>query len=524
MIRTRMKSALIAAIACVGVTGSAHAGRYEDLTKAFAEGPKAEVVAATFFGGDAVEEFVAAGQLKDGRIVVAGNSWGSNPPPVDATVIGKGGHSGADTMARDKKGRERIDEASPDRSGLIITYAPDMKSIKSAARFDWGVASIADLCVLEDGDLLIVGKTGPNAGSIKATPNCAYIARIGEKGLEWIQAVDAYPEAATRVWITKFGAYFRSAIKNEAAMFRIGLDGKKPERLAVNGAGNDVSDFHGVNSETGEFYYGGDRNTNTGKEPWRQPFMYVFDKTGKQTDTIWNWPSKMLRTKGYPAEGQVSDSSIRGVAIHPQTGELVINGWSDGGNSVFLHQPKDISERTVKPATSFSTWGMKNANSLAYIMRIDRKNWKMNSWCYWVSYVPDDFNEQRSRGAPNFASIVDLAFGSDGAIAFTGQSATGLIQTPGAFFKYANDGTKHGGWFAAVQSPDQKELYFSSYLPGSDNARVFAGNDGTIIIVSRTTGVMKHESGDQPAPTINAQQPTFGGAWDGQVIVLKTPK
>lgn len=515
----------------LGAAGVVHAGRYEDFTKQYADGPKATVVAATFFGGAGVEEAVAAAERSDGKILVAGNAWGPESPinssGVKTVLIGKGKHSGAPAMTTKPKGkREELDLFSPDRAGLILTYAADLKQLQRAMAFDWGVASIEDMLLLEDDSILIVGRTGPHAGSINAEPNLAYIARLNDKGIVWIQTVDGFPQPATRLWLTKkYGVYFRSSIKNDASMFRIGLDGKGLKKLASNASGNDVSDFHGVNPNTGEFYYGGDRNTHTGKEPWRQPFMYVYDRDGERTDTIWNWPSKMLRTPGYPAQGQVSDSSVRGVAIHPDTGELVINGWSDGGNSVFTHQPKEIAQRTGKPATPLSTWGMKNANSLAYIMRIDPKTWLMESWCYWVAYIPEDFKEARNRGAPNFASVEDLTFLSDGAIAFTGSAATGLIQTPGAFFTYKNDGTKHGGAFVTVQTPDQSGLYFSSYLPGCQKPRVDAGQKGRLLIVSRSSGVMPHESGDVPTPTLNASQAKYGGGtFDGHVILLQMPQ
>ncbi len=500
------------------------AGRYEDLTRQYASGPKADVLAATFFGGAGSEEFVGAGERSDGKIVIAGNAWGPQLPADGAVVIGQGNHSGTPAITDDKKREPHLNYASEDRAGFIVVYAGNLKRIERIVRFDWGVASIEDLHVLEDDSLIVVGRTGPNATSIKAAPNSAFVARLSDKGLLWIQTVDGYANAATRAWVTSFGIYFRSTIKkNEAAMFVIGPDGKGLKKLAVNSAGNGVSDFHGVDPNTGEFYYGGDRNTNTGREPWRQPFMYVYDKEGNQTDTLWNWPPKMLRTDGYPANGEVSDSSIRGVIFDPRTGELLVNGWSDGGNSVFKREPKDIAKLTGDPSTSFTTWGMKNANSLAYVMRIRRRDWTVSSWCYWVSYIPQDFAEQRFRGAPNFASIKEMAVLSNGSIAFGGSSATGLIQTPNAFFKYANDGTKHGGDFITIQSPDQKSLLFSSYLPGSENLRLGAGRDGRLILVSRSAGAMKRSTGDIPAPTVNALQPTFGGQFDGHVILLKTP-
>lgn len=509
----------LVALCVLGFAGIARAGRFQDLTKAYESGPKASVVAATFIGGAGTEEAVAAAERSDGRMIVAGNAWGPQLPVSHSILIGKGKHSGAPGTITNSKGVKDVNLASPDRAGFILVYSANLNQMQRALRFDWGVATIEDMLLLDDNTFLVVGRTGPNAVSIKAKPNLAYIARMNDKGLMWIQTVDGATEAATRLWLTKsYGVYFRSAIKNNASMYRIGIDGKGLKKLASDANGNDVSDFHGVNPNTGEFYYGGDRNTNTGKEPWRQPFMYVYDRNGNRIDTLWNWPATSLRTPGYPAEGMVSDSSVRGVVIHPTTGELIINGWSDGGNSVFTRQPKVIADTTGKPATALSVWGMKGANSIGYVMRINPATWRMNSWCYWVCYLP-------SSGAPNFATIEDLTVVSDGSVAFAGQAATGLISTPKSFLPYKADGTKYGGSYVTVQTPNQSGLYFSSYLPGCQKPRVESARKGRLLVVSRTTGLMPQTTGDVPSPTINALQPKFGGgSFDGHIILLQMPQ
>jgi hypothetical protein len=156
-------------------------------------------------------------------------------------------------------------------------------------------------------------------------------------------------------------------------------------------------------------------------------------------------------------------------------------------------------------------------------MRIDPGTWRVTSWGYWLCYVPQDFKAARDRGAPNYASIRDLAFLSDESIAFSGQAATGLIQTPGAFFEYRRDGEKHGGSFAALQSPDQRALLFSSYLPGCEDARVAAGRQGRLLVASRSTGLMRHPSGDVPSPVLRAPQDRCRGPADGHLILIQAP-
>src|SRR6185369_9126375 len=91
-----------------------------------------------------------------------------------------------------------------------------------------------------------------------------------------------------------------------------GQGGKIIEQKRAN-----TGNFQSV-SKDGKIYYGDDRNTNTGKEPWRQPFYYIYDKTGAKEKTLWEWESKGLRRDGAPAYGDVADSSPRVTTIDPK--------------------------------------------------------------------------------------------------------------------------------------------------------------------------------------------------------------
>ena len=55
-------------------TTCASAGRFEEFTAKATQGEKLKTVAATYFGGPGIEEFVAAEGLPDGGIVAFGNA------------------------------------------------------------------------------------------------------------------------------------------------------------------------------------------------------------------------------------------------------------------------------------------------------------------------------------------------------------------------------------------------------------------------------------------------------------------
>jgi len=278
-----------------------------------------------------------------------------------------------------------------------------------------------------------------------------------------------------------------------------------------------------VNPKDGSFLWGGDRNTSTGREPWRQPYMHWLTPDGRDTKaSLWGWDPKRVGSNDYRL---VSDSSPRNALFTPQ-GDLLVCGWSDGGNSVFNRQPTDLDREAPGNASSFSTWGMKQANSLGWLMLIDADKLTVQRKTQFVSYVPDSFASKRDRGAPNFATIEQITLLGDQHIGFCGGAATGLIQTPGAFYKHPDDGRKAGGKYAAVYTNDMTQLLFSSYLPGYKHVTVGPAGQG-MAVAGMTTGDDGSEHPDTgkptPTPTLRAIDDTLGGAYDAHIILLGAP-
>jgi len=76
----------LAVAAILFVAAPASAGRFEEFTAKAAQGEKLKTVAATYFGGPGIEEFVAAEGLPDGGVVAFGNAWGPEFPAEPAPV------------------------------------------------------------------------------------------------------------------------------------------------------------------------------------------------------------------------------------------------------------------------------------------------------------------------------------------------------------------------------------------------------------------------------------------------------
>ncbi len=532
---------LLAAVAMLLAASDLHAGRYESMTEWAATGPKMQVQAATYFGAAGIEEFVAAGQLKDGTIVAFGNTWGpqfaTSPRP---TVLGRDNHRGHNPVTKDRKGRESFSRANPDVAGMFVFYSADLQKVARIVRLGYGIASFETGAVAPDGGLVVSGHctdaiqglatggsvpvqrhkaTGKATGPYKwngvdVSGDC-FVAKFSADGsrIQWLCLLEGYRTSPAQIWFDDKGnTYFEAH-----GMTRVDPNGAAMTKITEKGSGGKVG-VRSVDPETGTYYFGGDRNTRTGREPWRQPFLYCMSPEGQKQWTLWEWNSRLVGTDKYRL---VSDSAIR-VGTIDRNGDLLFGGWSDGGNSVFTRNSLDLDKPAPKQANGFTCWGMRNANSLGWIMRVDPKTRQVKSWCNFVCYIPQDFAVPKYRGAPNGLHMDQMEVLADGSLAVCGGAATGLIQTPNAFYDHPHDGRKYGGEYVAVFAPDLAHMHFSSYLPGYETASIAPTKAG-LVVVGRTKGDDGRENPAHASPAVKAVQPKLQGKRDGHIILLSLP-
>ncbi|MBM4032980.1 MAG: hypothetical protein FJ291_14505 [Planctomycetes bacterium] len=540
--------------------GAKSGGRHGAYSKKAAQGPHMKVLAATYFGSEGCEEFVAAGAMPDGTAVAFGNAWGPQfPESPKPTLLGSGKHAGQPAVVKDNKGNDVPNRKSADAAGMIAFFAPGLKSIARVVRFDWGVATIEAGIVAGDGKgLVIAGRCQPGFASFarlapsartlpyqppaeppkggrkpKPPPDPAtladvYVARLASDAkVGWLWVLEKNNDPPEALFADSAGAVYFDA----AGLRRVSPDGKELTLFSPR-SGTGQAKWLGVDPLDGTAYFGGDRNSSTGREPYRNPYFYkIVGGTSPSRDTrrgdtpptdeivwrLWEFPSREI---GADDCRLVSDSSARALAF-ARDGDLLIGGWSDGGNSVFPRQATDWRKPASRGGMGMETSGMKGANSLAHIMRIDPKTRETKSHTWWASYVPSWFTDARHRGAPNFANIRQIAVLDDGSVAIAGAAATGLIQTPGAFWEDPMTGDRYGGDYAAIFRPDLSNLRFSSYLPGCSDAALGTWKNG-LIIVSRSKGSDGLPK-PTPSPAVNAIQRDFIGAFDAHIILLENP-
>ncbi len=514
-------------------------GRYESFTEKAAQGPKMKLVAATYFGGEGMEEFLAARTFPDGTIAAFGNAWGPEFPgsPV---VLGKGGHRKLKATVTDAKGKTSLPMENPDIAGMVVFYSADLRSIQKVLRFDWGVASLSAAAVTDDGKgLIVAGRSTAAFRALAKNPHTrpeppakdggpleyegvsltgdVFVARLSPEGVvEWAWVFEGYRHPPGELWVDHAGNVYADL----RGMTRISADGSVAE-VVVTETGGRQAKYLAVDPADGACFYGGDRNTNTGKEPWRQPYLYKFGPKGEKLWKLWEWPSKSLRDGVTPGvQGEVADSSARAMDVGPG-GELLVGCWSDGGNSLLFKQPTNAVKKVPEAPFRMDCSGMKGANSLAHVVRIDGKTLEADLHALWMAYFPGSTADARKRGSPNGARIRQIKALPGGGVAIAGSAASVLVQTPGAFYSYPGDGRGYGGDCVVVFDADFSHLLFSSYLPGCENVSLWPTPKG-IVVVSRSKG---SDGAKDPtaSPVLNALQSEKKGDLDAHILLLELP-
>lgn len=520
------------------------AGSYETFTRKAAQGPKAKVIAAASFGAEGNSEFVAAGELADGSIVAFGNAWGpkfpSAPPPL---VLGRGRHHRLDPyLNQTGQTKQQLREDDPDMAGMIVFYARDLATVRKVVRFDWGVATISAAVVLPAGrGMLISGRctdafgkaarkrlkveaeaagkdTGPyNYGQVRS-PGDVFIARLPASGdgVLWAVVLPGARTPPATLWLD----YEGNAYADVHGLVRIGPNGQTVTHVDIVVRSADGSSEHkiladtgtarylGIDPRDGSFYFGGDRNTLTGYQTWRQPYLYKFDRDGRKLWKAWEWPPGECASGG-TGNGLCSDSGpdIMDIAAD---GSVIIGGWSNGENSVFTRQPDDLDRPFNFKGFGMDASGMKGRCSPAYLLKVDPKTRKLTDGTIFRTYPPASIPDKRHRGVTNAIQLRDLAVAPNGAISFAGVAGAGLIQTPSALNKNPGTAVGYSGEFAAIFSPDFHNLIFSSYLPGCHKVRVSAAHE-RVIVVSRIKRENRQDNKEQ------------AGEYAGRILLLALP-
>lgn len=415
----------------------------------FKQGPKMDITAATFFGGKGPEEFLGVTVAADESIVVAGNSWQS-PLPTDAPteVLGT---DGPWNVALNAEGKDRDEEGdlmaprrrNPNRTGFLVCYSPDLRKIRQVVRFGWGVASITAVEYMSDNSLVIAGLAtrnfrpvaekakllniypqrryaayGPYEYDGVNLPGDVYVAKLNPdlKGFAWVWIFEGH-----RVPPTIIHEGPNRAIVCECRTLRsITADGKEM-REVMKFMSSGSRNLLGVSPVDGRMVIGGEYSHPTGREPWRKPYLDVYNAEGKPHARFYEWQGPLA---GADNVRLVSDSAVRDGVMLPSN-DVLIYIWSDGGNTVGAWNPIDFRKPLNRSPVCMTTAGA-GAASFCHLVRFNLDNYEDTSYMLFTSVL---------QAKPNTIRLDRLCAARDGRVMIMGKSGGFLVQTTTRWFR-----------------------------------------------------------------------------------------
>ncbi len=460
------------------------------------------VVSASPFGGIGNDAIFGIAIAPDHTIVVAANLVDSTAEAKERIVLGPASVLSSEP-APDPKDKNSF---HPSRRGMIARLSHDGRSILSITAFGYGQAAIKKMTLDESGAIYILGdnKTGVDLGG--GTGKGTFVAKLdaSAKNIEWI----LYRDKSSDFAIDGNGDLL---VLSDNKMVR--FDTKKgQERWTATWKphGQNRPSAISVDSESGIAAVIGYGMTHTGKEPWKDPFAFGFDRDGKQQWELWNPDPKKQVSAKFGGNGLMADTS--GNAINVTTdGKFLMTLFADGGNSVCTRDPADpnkpLDEAVMKDVYQKSPGhGFKGASKTSVVFRVDSKTGTLEkgTWmCAWLS-------PQRANGL----AIEHMASDQSGTTFVVGSSASNFpLHKP--WYPHV-EGAYQGGGYLAVYDRDFKMLQ-SGYFNNS-NIRHVACRNGWIVI----GGDVKNGDNAEHQPRFHhAVQSAIGGDKDGYIMVLR---
>lgn len=495
-------------------------GRFEQYTEQHRSAPgQARVVAASFFGGEGIEWFSGGGFQPDGTVVAAGTAFGPtlgagvketvlapDPPSTEPTPPVPGGLEWYNAQA----------------TGFVARFSADGSRLLGVSRLPWRSAGVTGATVDAQGGIYLTGAAKWESVSAWGAPAEAWDPPAeGYAGgvAEGVYLAKLAPDASRIEWVRHV------TCRSPAPTVRTGADGgvlwQASDLRTVDAAGRLVRSLSvpggyggktAVDPATGRFVRYGERHSPTGREPWRCPILNLHRPDGSWELELYNWGGPLVGLDRYRL---VSDSAVRG-AVFDRKGHLLLHAWSDGGNSVMLREPYDLSLAAPGfKGLGWSAWGA-GVLSCAYVIRLDSGTWRVRNGTFLSAFLG-------GKNKPNSLWIDAMECAVDGAVGLGGRSAAGLIQTGNHIGGI--DPAKGGipsGRFVKVLRPDLGGILFSSAIPGSGVAdlgdkRPWAMASAAVsgktraLFFTAVSGSEEQYGVTYPTPSVGAAQPAFGG-------------
>ena len=440
------------------------------------------LMSASFLGGAADEEIIGCQIGLDDAVVLAGNA---------GPLTLKGAASSSLTG---------VNAAKQNPCGFLAFLAPEAKAARRLIRFDG--ATLRRLQADAQGALYVMGdaKIPLTLGAAQGTGT--FIARISPDGGKVTGAI--FPAGLVRdfgvdgngeIIVLSWVALSRYAFGTVAPKWRATWDAQGENRPG----GVTVSPETGITVVVG---YG---MTNTGHEPYKDPYARGFDRNGKLIYTLWNPDPKREAGTQYGGNGLMADTTGSDAGLDGR-GNPVLMLFADGGNTVGMRDPFDVknlldasvTEGVFQRTAGFGFHGA-SRTSLIYEIAPDTGKPKKATWMSaWIS--PAHANALTIRGVTGDAA---------GSLFVVGDSAYGCPTLKPWYT--ASDGGYLGGGFLACFDANFK-MRQCGYFPGASLSCVACRNNYVVVAGTATQGdTDKTGAIHDKTPLFRALQPDFGG-------------
>jgi hypothetical protein len=504
------------------------------------------VKAVSFLGTTGTEWLSSGGFQPNGTIVLAGMSLGPTLdfPGSTTKVIGKDGVPGKYVRETAPQKKDGPPEYLPPRwshplgTPFVVRLTPDAQRILSVTRLPWGAGGVTGAAVDDTGHIYI---TGPARDTIRAVGGDVQDlpkAKAFEKSSKTSTTPDPdtygsvyiaklSPEASQVLWVRLIDNPNLSGHPPEISLTAKGqLMVAGPDARLLTTAGKQVtqwdpsapqnmpSEKKTISLERGLTAYASEHHWPTGHEPWRCPYVSIDNLDGTGYLTLYNWPGPVVGG----VTGAVADSPLYG-ARFDHNGNLVLIGWSDGGNSVLHCEPLDLTQPISSPGLGMSGAGVAGAMSFGYVVRVSTTTWRTIGGTMLCGRNP--------QFGPGSVRVGDAQSAIDDSLMIIGSSAWGFPQTANNLL---NDGHPAGD-FIMVLNKNCSMARFSSSMAacgksvvdrtvwglstGKQNGRPMA------LFLSGAVASVDMYGRELSPPSVKPLQPAYGGGeLDGHFVLL----
>ena len=496
----------------------------------------ARVVASTYLGTKGTEWLAGGGFQPDGTVVVAGTCLGpSFDLPGPATkVLAPDGRAPGEPKGEPHPADRGVAFCWMHSQGtpFVVRLAPDLKSVRSAARLPWCSGAVTSAAVDATGHIYLAGPArkalrgiGPDAKDLPAAAalpqpqerggrqdggpdphawELAYVAKLTPAAdrVLWVRFVDN-PNRCTNVPEVACDAAGQ-VLFTSCDLRVLGPQGDELKRHDPASARMLPGRYRRFDPQRGWQVTAHEHHWPTGHEPWRCPYVAIRNPDGSRHLTLYDWPGPFVGA----ATKNVADSFFYGFRFDRQ-GDLLLLGRCDGGNTVLLREPLDVMRWAAKlKGLGYSAAGV-GATCLTFIIRVSTKTWTVTGGSMF----------------PPGLVVEDAVEGADGSLLAV-CSGSGLRLTD----NHLSTGLPRGPYILVTDGACGVHRFSSSML-GCGQARVghvtWGIASGTCRGRARalflTGAVEKAKVFDWsfPAPGANALQKDFaGGALDGHLTVI----